>query len=114
MHRRYGAALWVAVLAACGARPDDGLEQALARITPDAIRSHVRFYLDRFNHQRRDNFREEWSFESAVRMSALSVRLARRLADAEEMPQFRSSALPARARSRPLEPYFFFETEASR
>lgn len=66
-------------------------------------------YLEQVNHQQKDNFREEWSFESAARMAALSVRLAWRLASEPQRPAMKPEAPLARERAVPEKPYFFPE-----
>lgn len=46
-------------------------------------------YLSNVNHRQRDNFDATWTFESPVRMAALSVRLAWELANAAERPSMK-------------------------
>ena len=71
-------------------------------------------YLNRFNHKQRDHFREEWTLESAVRMSGLSVRLAQRLTDSDSMPQMKTDSPIAKTRNHPVEPYFFAQDQMER
>ena len=71
-------------------------------------------YLNRFNHKQRDHFREEWTLESAVRMSGLSVRLAQRLTDSDSMPQMKTDSPIAKTRNHPVEPYFFAQDRMER
>lgn len=61
-------------------------------------------YLNRVNHQQRDNYDPTWSFESPARMATLSVRAAWQLGDADERPSMRPNAWFPTTRGIPIRP----------
>ncbi|CAN5681986.1 M20/M25/M40 family metallo-hydrolase [soil metagenome] len=61
---------------------------------PERGRAQWDHYLTHVNHQQRDNFDPSWTFEAPVRMAALSVRLAWRLANADSRPKMRGGPFP--------------------
>jgi hypothetical protein len=61
---------------------------------PERGRQQWDRYLTNVNHQARDNFDPSWTFEAPVRMAALSVRLAWRLANEETRPRMTGGPFP--------------------
>lgn len=53
---------------------------------PERGRVQWDYYLTNVNHKQRDNFDPTWTFESPVRMAAMSVRAAWLIGDADEPP----------------------------
>ena len=60
---------------------------------PERGRTQWAKYLDNFNHKQRDNFDPAWTFESPVRMAALSVGLGWDLANAPARPTMKANSL---------------------
>ena len=73
-----------------------------------------RYYLDNVNHQQRDNFLPDASWESPVAMSAMSVYLVRNLANSPTLPEMLPDAPLRKARARPDAPAFYGDTEVPR
>jgi len=61
---------------------------------PELGRAQWDDYLTRVNHQARDNFDHAWTFEAPIRMAALSVHLAWRLANADTRPKMKGGPFP--------------------
>ena len=72
------------------------------------------YYLDNVNHQQRDNFLPDASWESPVAMSAMSVYLVRNLANSPTVPEMLPDAPFRKTRARPDGPAFYGDTEVPR
>ena len=72
------------------------------------------YYLDNVNHQQRDNFLPDASWESPVAMSAMSVYLVRNLANSPMVPEMLPDAPFRKTRARPDGPAFYGDTEVPR
>ena len=71
-------------------------------------------YLDNVNHQQRDNFLPDASWEAPVAMSAMSVYLVRDLANSPTPPQIQPDAPFRKTRASPDAPAFYGDTEVPR
>ena len=71
-------------------------------------------YLDNVNHQQRDNFLPDASFESPVVMATMSVYLARHLANSTSIPEMLPDAPFRASRASPVYPAFYGDTEVPR
>ena len=71
-------------------------------------------YLDNVNHQQRDNFLPDASYESPVVMATMSVYLARHLANSESIPEMLPNAPFRSSRASPVFPAFYGDTEPPR
>ena len=72
------------------------------------------YYLDNVNHQQRDNFLPDASWESPVAMSVMSVYLVRNLANSPTVPEMLPDAPFRKTRARPDGPAFYGDTEVPR
>ncbi len=71
-------------------------------------------YLDNVNHQQRDNFLPDASYESPVAMASMSVYLARILANSASIPEMLPDAPFRASRASPQVPAFYGDTEIPR
>ena len=65
------------------------------------------YYLDNVNHQQRDNFLPDASWEAPVAMSAMSVYLVRNLANSLSRPEIQPDAPFRKTRASPDAPAFY-------
>ncbi len=72
------------------------------------------YYLDNVNHQQRDNFLPDASWEAPVAMSAMSVYLVRNLANSLSRPEIQPDAPFRKTRASPDAPAFYGDTEVPR
>ena len=72
------------------------------------------YYLDNVNHQQRDNFLPDASWESPVAMSTMSVYLVRNLANSPTRPEIVPDAPFRKTRASPLAPAFYGDTRVPR